>query len=120
MKILEDPAGEVCVKERLRAYFSKGLAHFPGLRFLLRGTFSGMNSIVLLYTSLNDEPVCEGMVLNDRGLVTRGLSHYGSRTEFCGKNLLIGGLEWPSQRRMRCARSSHVRRSKRFAGISTG
>src|SRR4051812_9046528 len=51
-RLTGDPAGTVRGKEALRAYFAAGLARFPDLRFRLRHALPGVNSVVLVYDSV--------------------------------------------------------------------
>lgn len=59
VKLLGDESGVVAGKDALRAYFKKGLAAFPDLRFELLGVFACANSIVLHYTGANGRPGAE-------------------------------------------------------------
>ena len=55
-KLLNDPAGTVRGKPALRAYFAKGLAAAPDLRFELLDVFAGVSSVAVYLRS----SVCAG------------------------------------------------------------
>jgi hypothetical protein len=74
--LLGDPAGEVRGKAALRAYFAKGLAVYPDLRFELFDVMWGVRSIVLCYVNQKGTKTAEVMELDDDGLVTRVLANY--------------------------------------------
>ena len=76
--LLGDPAGEVRGKAALRAYFAKGLAAYPSLRFELFDVMWGVRSIVLCYLNQKRTKTAEVMELGDDGLVTRVLANYGA------------------------------------------
>src|SRR5262249_5387517 len=48
-KLLGAPDGKVAGKTDLRAYFARGLAAYPGLRFHLKDVLWGVNSVLLYY-----------------------------------------------------------------------
>ena len=76
VKLLGDESGVVTGKHALRAYFEKGLAAFPDLRFELLGVFTGVNSIVLYYTRANGHPGAELMILNSEDKVEKVIANY--------------------------------------------
>jgi hypothetical protein len=75
--LLGDPSGEVRGKAALRAYFAKGLAAYPDLRFELFDVMWGVRSIVLCYVNQKSTKTAEVMELDDDGLVARVLANYG-------------------------------------------
>jgi hypothetical protein len=70
--------GQVTVrgKQALRAYWSKALARFPDLRFVLYRAYAGPRSLVLHYQSVQALIGAECMELDADGLVHRVLAHY--------------------------------------------
>ncbi len=60
----------------LRAYFARGLNAYPDLRFVLRRTYCGVQSLVLEYQSVSNLLTAELMEFNDSGLVYRVGAHY--------------------------------------------
>jgi hypothetical protein len=76
---LGDPSGTVRGKEQLRAYFARGLAAYPELRFELRDVLWGIGTIVLYYVNQRGTMTAEVMELDEHGHVTRVLANYGSR-----------------------------------------
>jgi len=68
--------GTVVGKENLRAYFKRGLAAYPQLRFKLEDVLWGLNSVVLYYTNQNGNRTAEFMELSAAGKVARVVAHY--------------------------------------------
>lgn len=60
----------------LRSYFLKGLAKYTDLSFELQGVYTGVNSIVLHYLSVNRSPAIEVFELNAAAKATRVLCNY--------------------------------------------
>jgi len=52
-KIGASPSGAVLGREALLAYFKAALEKFPALTFRLRAVFRGIDSVTLLYDSVN-------------------------------------------------------------------
>jgi len=75
-QITGDPTGTVKGKAALQAYFAKGLATYPDLRFELLEIFTGVNSFVLYYRSSISALAAELMVLNSQGQVVKVMAHY--------------------------------------------
>lgn len=63
-------------KIELKKYFELALARNPALFFELHQVMVGIKSITLLYTRNQTMLAAEVMLLNDKGLITEGLSHY--------------------------------------------
>src|SRR6476660_3922419 len=51
VQLLDTPGGMVVGKTNLRAYFQRGLAAYPELRFHLEDVLWGVNSVVFYYTN---------------------------------------------------------------------
>ena len=76
-KLLGTPDGKVVGKANLRAYFSRGLAAYPDLRFHLDDVFWGMNSVLLFYTNqAGGRRTGEFMELSANGKVARVVANY--------------------------------------------
>ncbi len=68
--------GHVRGKPALRAYFAKGLAANPQLRFELKQIFVGVDTIVLRYANQRGTETAEVMELDARGHVRRMRATY--------------------------------------------
>ena len=75
-RLLNDPDGTVRGKPALRAYFAKGLAFYPDLKFHLLDTLRGIRSVVLFYENQNDARTAEYMEIGEDGKVTRVVANY--------------------------------------------
>src|SRR5690349_6814968 len=73
--VLGEASGVVCGKERLRDYFGRVLAAFPGKHELsLLDVFQGVASIIVHF-QVNGASGAELMELNDDGIVRRAIAH---------------------------------------------
>ncbi|MGC1416918.1 MAG: nuclear transport factor 2 family protein [Candidatus Acidiferrum sp.] len=70
--------GKVIGKANLRAYFQRGLAAYPELRFALEDVLRGVNSVVLYYTNQKGTRTAEFMELSAAGRVTRIVANYNA------------------------------------------
>jgi hypothetical protein len=77
-ELLGDPTGTVRGKAALRAYFTKGLAANPHLRFELREVLWGVRSVVLYYANHRSTMTAELMELADSGKVGRVVANYSA------------------------------------------
>lgn len=68
--------GVITGKNELRKYFEMALEKNKGLHFSLQHTMVGVKSITLIYLRKNTILASEVMILDDKGLVIEGLSHY--------------------------------------------
>lgn len=75
-KILGNADGTIIGKDALRDYFIAGLARFPELKFELLQVFSGCNSLVIHYKSVNNLIGAEVMILDGNLNVKSCLCHY--------------------------------------------
>jgi hypothetical protein len=71
------PQGTLHGLDALRAYFARGFAAYPELRFEPIAALAGVGSIALYYRSVEDRPAIEVMELDARGQVRRAAAHYG-------------------------------------------
>ncbi len=76
VKLLGGESGVVTGKDALRAYFEKGLAAFPDLRFELTEVYAGVGSILVLYRRPNGPEGAEFMAVNSAGKIERVIAHY--------------------------------------------
>jgi len=77
-RLLDVADGRVTGKTNLRAYFEKGLAVFPDLRFHLEDVLWGLNSVVLYYTNQRGTRTAEFMELGADGKVVRVIANYNA------------------------------------------
>jgi ketosteroid isomerase-like protein len=70
--------GKVAGKAALRAYFARGLAAYPELRFSLEQVFSGIQSVVLVYANQAGSRTAEFMELSAAGKVARVVANYSA------------------------------------------
>ena len=68
--------GAVSGRDALHAYFNAALVKYPALRFRLHAVFRGIDSVTLLYESVNGLLAAETMILNPRRQVSRVLAQY--------------------------------------------
>lgn len=78
-KLAGDAQGMLQGKAALRDYFARGLAAYPNLHFRLRRVLAGVDSVVLVYDSVNDLLAAEFMQRGAGGQVVRAVAHYTSR-----------------------------------------
>ena len=71
--------GTVKNKADLEKYFNIGLAAYPDLHFQLHNYFSGVNTVVLYYTSVNNKRVTEVFELNSDGKAVRVYCNYSQK-----------------------------------------
>jgi len=74
----ETPDGKVAGKADLRAYFARGLAAYPDLRFHLEDVLWGVNSVLLYYTNQTGRRTGEFMELSASGKVARVVANYNA------------------------------------------
>ena len=77
-KLLGTSGGIIHGKEQLKDYFKIGLQAYPHLHFQLIQVFTGINSITLLYQSVNNLKAAEVFEFNQEGLIRRVLCHYAA------------------------------------------
>lgn len=75
-RLLESKRDRVHGLAALRTYFATGLNAYPDLRFTLRRTYCGVQSLVLEYESVSNLLTAEVMEFNEVGLVCRVHAHY--------------------------------------------
>ena len=75
-KLGASPSGTIAGTNALRAYFGAALARYPALTFRLHAVFGGIDSVTLLYESVNGVLAAETLILNPRQQVSRVLAQY--------------------------------------------
>ena len=75
-KIVGNESGMLQGREELRKYFEAGLAKFPALEFHLRVVLLGMETVTLVYDSVNDLLAAETMAWNEAGEIRRVWAQY--------------------------------------------
>jgi len=75
-RLLNDPSGTVRGSPALREYFKRGLAAYPELSFEPEAAIPGVDSVVLLYRSVNRLRAAEVMTLDPSGRVVQVRAHY--------------------------------------------
>lgn len=68
--------GTIHGKAGLKTYFENALSKNPDLHFDLKHIMIGIKSITLIYVRKHILLSSETMILNDKGLIIEGLSHY--------------------------------------------
>lgn len=63
-------------KKELAIYFAAGLAAYPDLHFKLHNYFTGINTVVIYYTSVNGRLAAETFKLNDEGKAVEVFCNY--------------------------------------------
>ncbi|WP_437311371.1 nuclear transport factor 2 family protein [Sorangium sp. So ce388] len=73
---MHEPSGTLKGKAAIRAYWEKGLAADPSLRFELEAALPGVDSLTILYRTASGRRVAEVVVFNEQRQVIKGLAHY--------------------------------------------
>lgn len=77
-KLGNAPDGILQGSDALRAYVQRGLEAFPDLHFVLLEVFSGVDSVVLRYRSVNNLIAAEFFQFKADGKIARVVAHYSS------------------------------------------
>src|SRR6478736_9901894 len=72
VRLMNDPSGVVRGKEALRAYWQRGLAMLPNLRFELDTVFVGHDSLVIGYRNERGQSGAEWVRLDAHGHAIEG------------------------------------------------
>ena len=75
-RLTSDASGTLRGKDKVRAYFDRGLKAYPDLRFELTRVYAGVSSVVLEYVSVGGLQSAEMMELDWTGSVSRVRAHY--------------------------------------------
>ena len=77
IKLLQfNEEGFIRNKTELKRYFETGLQAYPDLHFQLHNFFTGVDSIVIYYTSVNGRLAAETFQLNKEGKAISVFCHY--------------------------------------------
>jgi SnoaL-like protein len=76
-----ETAGCIRGREALQRYFGAALGTYPTLAFRLRAVFRGVETLTLLYDSVDGLVAAETMVVNEAGQVTRVWAQYDDNRE---------------------------------------
>ena len=71
-----DPTGTVHGKDRLRAYWRKGLDLLPDLHFTLIDVYVSPDSLVVFYQNERGAKICEYLRLNADGKIRQGSANH--------------------------------------------
>ncbi len=71
--------GVICTKEELRRYFTRGLQAYPDLHFQVHEVLTGLDSLVIHYTSVNNLLAAETFLLNAQGKAHTVYCHYTAK-----------------------------------------
>jgi hypothetical protein len=77
-RLIPESAGEIRGLDALRAYFSRGLAISPELRFDLIEPLWGLTSIVLYYNNHRGTRTAEFMEFNEAEKIIRVVANYSA------------------------------------------
>lgn len=75
-KLGDAPDGVIHGTKAVRAYVQRALENFPDLHFELFDVFSGVDSVVLRYRSVNNLVAAEFFQFNADGKIERVVAHY--------------------------------------------
>ena len=70
------PSGSIVGRTALRAYFAAALATYPTLRFRFHAVFRGVDSVTLLYESVNGLLAAETMIVDQHRRISRVFAQY--------------------------------------------
>jgi ketosteroid isomerase-like protein len=71
-----DPTGTLHGKDRLRAYWRKGLDLLPDLHFTLIDVYVSPDSLVVFYQNERGAKICEYLRLNADGKIRQGSANH--------------------------------------------
>ncbi|GAB3552120.1 nuclear transport factor 2 family protein [Spirosoma fluminis] len=73
-----------CITSRhdLERYFRVGLSTYPDLHFTLHTVFIGIDTLVIYYTSVNNQLASEVFHLNERGKARKVFCHYAGNESY--------------------------------------
>lgn len=69
-------SGVITKKAELRSYFEIGLKSYPELYFVFHSYFTGINTVVIYYTSVNGRKAAEVFELNEDGKAVKVYCNY--------------------------------------------
>ena len=72
-----DPSGVLRGKDKVRAYWAKGLQAVPPIKFELHMVYVGASSLAIAYRSVGRALVTEVIIFNSEGKIVSGSGLYG-------------------------------------------
>jgi len=75
-KLLGDESGAISGKEALKSLFTKALEEYPDLKFEFRDVLIGVNSLTLLYKSVNELLAAAVVTLDSEGKIVKSILHF--------------------------------------------
>jgi len=76
VKLLGEPSGRVTGTAALRAYFERGLAAYPSLKFELVDLMWGVDSVVFYYVNQQGSKTGEYMEVGASGKISKVVANY--------------------------------------------
>lgn len=70
--------GIITSKKELESYFKIGLDTYPELTFKLHNVFTGIDTVTIYYTSVNNRKAAEVFHLNSNGKASKVFCNYSS------------------------------------------
>lgn len=81
IKLLQfSETGVITGKADLKKYFTVGLSKYPDLHFQFHSLFTGVNTVLICYTSVNQRMAAELFELNEEGKAVRVYCNYAANT----------------------------------------
>jgi ketosteroid isomerase-like protein len=74
-----DLSGTLRGKDKVRAYWTKGLSLAPDLHFELIDTYVSPNSVVVFYQNQRGKKICEYLRLDAAGKIVQGSANHPAR-----------------------------------------
>ncbi len=75
-KLLGDESGAISGKEALKSLFTKALEEYPDLKFEFHDVLIGVNSLTLLYKSVNELLAEVVVTLDSEGKILKSILHF--------------------------------------------
>ncbi|MCK5392656.1 MAG: nuclear transport factor 2 family protein, partial [Deltaproteobacteria bacterium] len=75
-KLLGDESGTISGKKALKSLFTKALEEYPDLKFELHDVLIGVNSLTLLYKSVNELLAAAVITLDSEGKIVKSILHF--------------------------------------------
>ena len=75
-KLLGDESGAISGKEALKSLFTQALEEYPDLKFELHDVLIGVNSLTLLYKSVNELLAAAVITLDSEGKIVKSILHF--------------------------------------------
>jgi ketosteroid isomerase-like protein len=76
VSLMNEPTGTLKGKDKVGAYWSNALQKYPDLKFEMHDVLSGVDSVVIYYTSILGKKAVEFFMFNADGKVYKAIAHY--------------------------------------------